>query len=105
MALIPWAFNFQSKQLEKLKELSKRTRVPQAAFVREGVDYILKRYSYLLTMSPFTPQEALGKLLGDKYEETVDEWVRKTGLSRVEVELALLRHCISPYSSRERRRP
>jgi hypothetical protein len=96
MALIPWAFNFDSKQLEKLKELSRRTRIPQAVFVREALDYVLKKYSYLLTMTPFSPQEALAKLVGDRYEKVIEQWVGETGLSRLEVEQRLLRMIIAP---------
>ena len=96
MALLPWSFHFETKQLEKLRELSKRTRVPQSVFIREGLDYILKRYSYLLTLTPFTPENALAHLLGDKYEATIQEWVSKTGLSRTEVEMSLLRQIIEP---------
>lgn len=96
MALIPWAFNFDSKQLEKLKELSRRTRIPQAVFVREALDYVLKKYSYLLTMTPFSPQEALAKLVGDRYEKMIEQWVGETGLSRLEVEQRLLRMIIAP---------
>ena len=96
MALIPWSFHFETKQLEKLRELSKRTRVPQSVFVREGLDYVLKKYSFLLTLTPFSPSEALAKMLGEKYEETIEEWVSKTGLSRPDVEMSLLRQIIEP---------
>ena len=101
MALIPWSFHFETKQLEKLRELSKRTRVPQSAFIREGLDYVLKKYGYLLTMTPFTPEKALARLLGDKYEETVEEWVRRTGLNRVEVEMQLLRRYLNPLKDQD----
>ncbi len=33
------------EQIERLKELSAKTRVPQAAYVREGIDYVLKKHS------------------------------------------------------------
>lgn len=31
-------------QIDRLKELSKTTRIPQAEFVREGIDMVLKKY-------------------------------------------------------------
>ncbi len=33
------------EQIERLKELSAQTRVPQAAYIREGIDYVLKKHS------------------------------------------------------------
>jgi len=96
MALIPWSFHFETKQLEKLRELSKRTRVPQSAFIREGLDYVLKKYGYLLTMTPFTPEKALAHLLGSRHEEILEGWAKKTGLPRFEVESYLLRKLIRP---------
>ena len=32
------------EQVEKLKELSTKTRVPQAVYVREGIDFVLNRH-------------------------------------------------------------
>jgi len=32
------------KQERKLKELSKRTKVPVAVYIREGIDMVLERY-------------------------------------------------------------
>ena len=32
------------EQVERLKKLSAQTRVPQAAYVREGIDFVLNRY-------------------------------------------------------------
>ena len=32
------------KQLERLKRLSAKTRVPQAVYIREGLDLVLKKY-------------------------------------------------------------
>ncbi|MFO8072443.1 MAG: ribbon-helix-helix domain-containing protein [Polyangia bacterium] len=32
------------KQEQKLKELSKRTKVPVAVYIREGIDMVLERY-------------------------------------------------------------
>lgn len=34
--------------VKKIKELSKRTMVPQAVYVREGVDMMLKKYDKVL---------------------------------------------------------
>lgn len=31
-------------QVEKIKELSERTKVPQAVYVREGLDLLLRKY-------------------------------------------------------------
>jgi predicted DNA-binding protein len=31
-------------QVEKIKKLSERTKVPQAVYVREGLDLILRKY-------------------------------------------------------------
>ena len=33
------------EQIERLKELSAQTRVPQAVYIREGIDYVLKKHS------------------------------------------------------------
>ena len=33
------------EQIERLKKLSAKTRVPQAEYVREGIDYVLKKHS------------------------------------------------------------
>jgi len=33
------------EQVEKLKTLSAKTRVPQAEYVREGIDFVLKKHS------------------------------------------------------------
>ena len=32
------------EQAEKIKKLSEETRIPQAVYVREGLDLILKKY-------------------------------------------------------------
>jgi len=55
--LVKWTFCYEERQLEELKELSKKTGVPQALFVREALGYILKKYRYILTMR-FNPEEA-----------------------------------------------
>lgn len=31
-------------QIEKIKKLSERTKVPQSVYVREGLDFILRKY-------------------------------------------------------------
>ena len=33
------------EQIERLKELSAQTRVPQAVYIREGMDFVLNRYA------------------------------------------------------------
>jgi predicted DNA-binding protein len=33
-----------SEQSEKLKQLTERTKVPTAAYIREGIDLVLERY-------------------------------------------------------------
>jgi hypothetical protein len=38
------ALYLDADQLDALKVLSARTRVPQQAYLREGLDYILKKY-------------------------------------------------------------
>lgn len=53
-----WSFHFDSKQLKDLKELSKRTSVPQSVFAREGLSYILKKYRYILTMDKVNSEMA-----------------------------------------------
>lgn len=35
---------FDKKQLERLARLSAKTRVPQAVYVREGLNLVLKKY-------------------------------------------------------------
>ena len=32
------------EQIERLKELSAQTRVPQAVYIREGIDFVLKKH-------------------------------------------------------------
>ena len=38
------SFFLEKEQLEKLKKLSAKTKVPQAVYVREGMDLVLNRY-------------------------------------------------------------
>jgi len=33
------------EQIERLKKLSAKTRVPQAAYIREGIDFVLNKHS------------------------------------------------------------
>ncbi len=33
------------EQIERLKELSAQTRVPQAVYIREGIDFVLNKHS------------------------------------------------------------
>ncbi len=35
---------FDIEQVERLKKLSAKTRVPQAVYVREGIDFVLNRH-------------------------------------------------------------
>jgi hypothetical protein len=35
----------EKEQMDGLDELSKRTRVAKQIYIREGIDYVLKRYS------------------------------------------------------------
>jgi hypothetical protein len=44
-------------QLVELRELSRRTGVPQSTFMREALSRLLKRYRHITTMKPFTPHE------------------------------------------------
>jgi len=66
-----WSFHFESKQLKDLKELSKRTSVPQSVFVREGLSYILKKYRYILTMDKCNPEMARYLRLAQQRDETM----------------------------------
>ena len=34
----------ESEQMERLKRLSATTRVPQAVYIREGLDLVMKKY-------------------------------------------------------------
>ena len=36
---------FDIEQVERLKKLSAQTKVPQAEYVREGIDFVLNRYA------------------------------------------------------------
>lgn len=36
---------FEPHQIENLRKLSEKTRVPVQVYIREGVDMVLKRYS------------------------------------------------------------
>ena len=38
------AFMVPDELLDRIKDLSKRTRVPQAAYFREGLETVLKKY-------------------------------------------------------------
>ena len=53
-----------------MKELSKKSSVPQAVFVREALDYILKKYRYFLTMKKFDPEKARYLLSGSRGVDT-----------------------------------
>lgn len=64
--LVRGTFCFQERQLEELKTLSEKTGIPQAMFVREGLDRILKRYRYITTMKPFHIEEARYLLSGSR---------------------------------------
>ena len=36
---------FDEEQIERLRKLSAKTRVPQAVYIRDAVDLVLKKYS------------------------------------------------------------
>jgi predicted DNA-binding protein len=40
------------EQLDKLKKLSQRTKVPQAVYIREALDLVLKKYAQQLETVP-----------------------------------------------------
>lgn len=67
--LVKWTFCFQIEQLEELKALSKKTGVPQAVFVREGLKYVLKKYRYITTMRPASKDEPLYRLTRNRLNE------------------------------------
>jgi len=39
-------------QVEKIKRLSERTKVPQAVYVREGLDLLLRKYEETVEPEP-----------------------------------------------------
>ena len=41
-------------QVEKIKALSERTKVPQAVYVREGLDLLLRKYEENTDIDPRT---------------------------------------------------
>ena len=67
--LAKWTFCYEEKQLEELKELSKRTGIPQAVLVREALGRLLKRYRHISTMNPFSVDEARYYLAGSRAVE------------------------------------
>ena len=46
-------------QIKKIKELSEKTRVPQAVYIREGLDLIIQKYKSLIVMDPQTSLERM----------------------------------------------
>lgn len=40
------------KQVERLKQLSEKTRVPQAVYIREGLDLVMSRYEKKIRGTP-----------------------------------------------------
>ena len=38
------------EQLEKIKKLSEKTKVPQATYIREGLDIVLQKYKNLIAV-------------------------------------------------------
>jgi len=68
--LVKCTFCFEDKQLEELKVLSKKSSVPQAIFVKEALDYILKKYRYFLRMKIFDPEEVRYLLSGSRDVDT-----------------------------------
>jgi len=41
-------------QVEKIKKLSEKTKVPQAVYVREGLDLLLRKYERQVDKDPRT---------------------------------------------------
>ena len=64
--LVKCTFCFEDTRLEELKELSKKSGVPQAIFVREALSYILKKYRYLTKMEKFNSEQARYLLSGSR---------------------------------------
>jgi len=87
---VKWTFCFENNQLEILKELSKRSGVPQAVFVREALDCIIKKYRYFLTMKKFDPEEA-------RY------FLAKSRGVDIEEKTSLLDFVLNPYDNRRRK--
>jgi predicted DNA-binding protein len=40
-----WCLYLDIEQVEKLKELSTKTRVPQSVYIRDAIDLVLNRYA------------------------------------------------------------
>ena len=53
------------EQTEKLKELSAKTKVPQAVYIREGIDLVLKRHSKKISKVKSSKHAALRLLKND----------------------------------------
>jgi predicted DNA-binding protein len=49
----------EPNQLARLQELSARSRVPQAFFLREAVDLVLARHEASAPPAPSTPEEGV----------------------------------------------
>jgi len=41
------------EQIEKIKKLSEKTKVPQAVYVREGLDLLLRKYEGKIETNPY----------------------------------------------------
>ena len=49
-----YATGSNKAKVEKIKELSERTKVPQAVYVREGLDLLLRKYEEKIDADPRT---------------------------------------------------
>jgi hypothetical protein len=78
-----WTFHFGGKQLKDLKNLSQKASVPQSVFAGEGLNYILKKYRYILTMKKFDPEEARYLLSGSRDVDTEERPFLKGPFSSV----------------------
>ena len=58
---ILWSLYLDVEQTERLKELSTRTRVPQAAYIREAIDLVLNKYSRKVRKKRINSKFKIGK--------------------------------------------
>ena len=58
----PISVSLEEDQVERLDELSRRTRIPRSVLVREGVESVLTRYETQLALPlPSKPTKATAK--------------------------------------------
>lgn len=60
------SFCLDEKSFHELQELSRRTGIPRSVFLREALNYSLKKYRYILTMEKFNAAEARYFLAGSR---------------------------------------